>query len=99
MTDTAFKTKTSTASTCENCLKFKDYRDRRGRGYCKLFDKVVFSHHPLTNDCRLNLATDSEVKKETTDYQGQQILETRLLVERSKHRLSLKNQHYLKAPF
>ncbi|MDJ0746403.1 MAG: hypothetical protein QNJ32_23985 [Xenococcaceae cyanobacterium MO_167.B27] len=99
MTYTAFKTEVPTACTCESCSQFKNYRESRGRGYCKLFDKVAFSHHPFTNDCRLNLATDTEAKKETTDYLGQQIRETRLMLEKSKYRHSLTNQLSLKAPF
>ena len=97
MTYTASKTEVPTASTCKSCSQFKNYRESRGRGYCKLFDKVVFSHHPFTQDCKLNFV--SKARKETTDYQGQQILETRLLLEKSKHRLSRTNQLIQSAPF
>ncbi len=93
------QTKVPTASTCESCSQFKNYGETRGRGYCKLFDKVAFSHHPFTNDCLLNLASEAIAKKQTTDYLGQQIRETRLLLERSKHRHSQTNQLSLKAPF
>ncbi len=100
--NTVFKTKInqeSSTSTCANCPKFKDFGEGRGRGLCTLFDKVVFSHHPLTSDCRLNLAPATKEKEETIDTLGQQLKETRLLLDKAKHRRSRKNQLILKAPF
>ena len=86
-------------STCASCPKFKDSGEGRGRGECLLFNIMVFSHHPKVDDCRLNLSSQATAKKETTDYLGQQIQETRLLLEKSKHRHSRTNQLNLKAPF
>ena len=88
-----------TITTCATCPKFKDSGEGRGRGLCAVFDKVVFSHHPFTQDCRLNFSSKSIAKDKTIDSVGQQIQDTRLRLEKSKHRLSLKNQLILKAPF
>ena len=103
MTQTIFKTKitqeSTDNSTCASCPKFKDSGEGRGRGECLLFNIMVFSHHPKVDDCKLNLASEATAKKQTTDYLGQQIRETRLLLERSKHRHSQTNQLSLKAPF
>ncbi len=44
-------------STCQTCPKFKDYNDR-GRGLCRVFDKVVGKHHTLTNDCQQQIETE-----------------------------------------
>ncbi len=102
MNHIAFKTKipiTSSNSTCASCPKFKDYNEPRGRGWCRLFDRVAFCHHPLTSDCRLNLAPATKEKEETIDTLAQQLKETRLLLEKAKHRRSRKNQLILKAPF
>ncbi len=102
MTQTQIQTKIapkSTIATCAACPKFKDTGEGRGRGLCMVFDKIVFSHHPFTNDCRLNLvslATDSD---KTIDAVGQQIQETRLSLGKSKRCCSVKNQLILKAPF
>ncbi len=87
----------STISTCATCPKFKDSGEGRGRGLCSVFDTIVFSHHPFTQDCRLNFSSKSREK--TIDYLGKQIQETRLVLERNKHRHSLTNQLNLKAPF
>ena len=101
MTQTIFKTKivpdTTEVSTCADCHKFKPTGEGRGRGLCSVFDKIVFSHHPFTQDCRLNFSSKSREKP--IDSVGQQIQDTRLLVEQINHRLSLKNQLILKAPF
>ncbi len=87
----------STISTCATCPKFKDSGEGRGRGLCSVFDTIVFSHHPFTQDCRLNFSSKSREK--TIDSVGKQIQETRLVLERNKHRHSLTNQLNLKAPF
>ncbi len=50
MTQTNVIAITPTESTCEQCQKFQDFKDR-GRGLCTVFDKVVRKHHTLTNDC------------------------------------------------
>ena len=47
--------------TCANCPKFQDYNDR-GRGLCKIFDKVVRKQHLFTSDCRT--AIEAEELKE-----------------------------------
>ena len=86
-----------TIATCASCPKFKDSGEGRGRGLCSVFDKVVFSHHPFTQDCKLNFV--SKAREETSDYLGQQIQDTRLMLERSKHRHSRTNQLILKPPF
>ncbi|MDJ0577682.1 MAG: hypothetical protein QNJ65_21300 [Xenococcaceae cyanobacterium MO_234.B1] len=99
MTHTQIQTQISSDSTCASCPKFKDYNEPRGRGWCRLFDRVAFSHHPFTLDCQLNLASDSKVKGDATDSIGQQLKETRLLLDKAKHRRSRKNQLILKAPF
>ena len=54
---------------------------------------------PLTNDCRLNLASEAIAKEKTIDTVGKQIQETRLRLEKSKRRCSIKNQLILKASF
>ncbi|MDJ0747467.1 MAG: hypothetical protein QNJ32_29580 [Xenococcaceae cyanobacterium MO_167.B27] len=100
MTQTIFKTKIApekTIATCASCPKFKDSGEGRGRGLCSVFDTIVFSHHPFTQDCRLNFSSKSREK--TIDSVGKQIQETRFRLEKSKHRLSIKNQLVLKAPF
>ena len=102
MTQTQIQTKIAqvlTVSTCANCPKYKDTGEGRGRGLCTLFDKVVFSHHSLTSDCQLNLAPVTKVKEETIDTLGQQLKETRVLLDKAKHRCSRKNQLILKASF
>ena len=97
--NTAFKTETPTACTCASCPQFDDYNEPRGRGWCSLFNRLAFCHHPLTSDCRLNLAPATKEKEETIDTVGQQLKETRLLLDKAKHRRSRKNQLILKAPF
>lgn len=100
MNHIAFKTKIApekTSTTCASCPKFKDSGEGRGRGLCTVFDRIVFSHHPLTQDCRLNLSSKS--KKKTIDAVGKQIQDTRLRLEKSKRRRSIKNQLILKANF
>ena len=102
MTQTQIQTKInqeSSTSTCANCAKFKDFGEGRGRGWCNLFDRVAFCHHPLTSDCRLNLALATKEKEETIDTVGQQLKETRLLLDKAKHRRSRKNQLIFKPPF
>lgn len=88
-----------TIATCASCPAFKDTGEGRGRGLCRVFDRMVFSHHPLTQDCRLNLVSKTVARDKTINTVGKQIQETRLLMEKSKHRLSIKNQLILKAPF
>ncbi len=88
-----------TITTCGSCPKFKDTGEGRGRGLCGVFDKMVFSHHPFTQDCKLNLVSESIAKDKTIDVVGQQIQETRSALEKSKCRCSIKNQLILKAPF
>ena len=88
-----------TCDTCASCPKFKDFNESRGRGLCTIFDKIVFSHHPFTSDCKLNLAPVTKVKEETIDSVGQQLKQTRVLLDKAKHRCSRKNQLILKAPF
>ncbi len=88
-----------TIATCAACPKFKDSGEGRGRGLCTLFDRMVFSHHPFTQDCRLNLVSKTIAKKKTIDTVGKQIQETRLRLEKSKRRVFLRNQLVLKAPF
>ena len=99
MTQTTFKTKTPTQCTCASCPQFNNFNESRGRGWCKLFDRVAFCHHPLTSDCRLNLAPATKEKEETIDTLAQQLKETRVLLDKAKHRRSRKNQLILKAPF
>ena len=89
----------STIATCAACPKFKDTGEGRGRGLCTVFDRIVFSHHPFTQDCKLNLVSESRAKDKTIDVVGKQIQETRLSLEKSKRRLYLKNQLVFKAPF
>ena len=86
MNYTAFKTETPTAFTCASCPQFNDYNEPRGRGWCRLFNRLAFSHHPFTLDCQLNLASDSKVKGDATDSIGQQIQDTKLLLEKAKRR-------------
>ena len=99
MNYTAFKTETPTAFTCASCPQFDDYNEPRGRGWCRLFNRLAFSHHPFTLDCQLNLASDSKVKGDATDSIGQQIQDTRLLLEKAKHHLSRKFPTNLNTPF
>ena len=87
----------STIATCASCPKFKDSGEGRGRGLCSVFDTIVFSHHPFTQDCRLNFSSKSREK--TIDSVGKQIQETRFRLEKSKRRFYLKNQLILKANF
>ncbi|MGK7894934.1 MAG: hypothetical protein AB4372_15270 [Xenococcus sp. (in: cyanobacteria)] len=89
----------STIATCAACSKFKDFSEGRGRGLCMVFDKIVFSHHPFTQDCKLNLVSETIAKEKTIDVVGKQIQETRLLMEKSKRRCSVKNKLILKANF
>ena len=89
----------STIATCAACPKFKDTGEGRGRGLCTVFDRIVFSHHPCTQDCRLNLVSKTRAKDKTIDVVGKQIQETRLLMEKSKRSCSVKNQLILKANF
>ena len=51
-------------------------------------NRVAFCHHPFTLDCQLNLASDSKVKGDATDSIGQQIQDTKLLLEKAKRRYS-----------
>ncbi len=88
-----------TIATCASCPKFKDSGEGRGRGLCSVFDTIVFSHHPFTQDCKLNLVSETIARKKTIDYLGKQIQETRLVLKRSKHRHSQTSQLSLKAPF
>ena len=102
MTQTQIQTKIApgkTIATCAACPKFKDSGEGRGRGLCTVFDRIVFSHHPFTQDCKLNLVSKTIAKDKTIDVVGKQIQETRLRLEKSKRRLSLKNQLILKANF
>ena len=105
MNHTALKTKiapyATKVSTCADCHKFKPTGEGRGRGECLLFNTMVFSHYPKVNDCRLNLESEAraKAKDKSLDYLGQEIRDTRLRLEKSKHRLSIKNQLILKAPF
>ncbi len=102
MTQTPTQTKIApekTIATCAACPKFKDSGEGRGRGLCTVFDRMVFSHHPFTQDCKLNLVSESIARKKTIDYLDQQIQDTKLLMEKSKRRCSVKNQLILKAPF
>ncbi len=62
-----------TCDTCASCPQFNNFNESRGRGWCNLFDRVAFCHHPLTSDCRLNLAPAIKEKEETIDTVGQQL--------------------------
>ena len=102
ITQTPTQTKTApkkTIATCAACPKFKDTGEGRGRGLCTVFDRMVFSHHPFTNDCKLNLVSESIARQKTIDVVSKQIQETRLRLKKSKRRCSIKNQLILKAPF
>ncbi len=80
ITQTQIQTKKApekTIGTCAACPKFKDTGEGRGRGLCTVFDRIVFSHHPLTQDCKLNLMSESRAKKQTIDTVGKQIQKTR----------------------
>ncbi|MDJ0536451.1 MAG: hypothetical protein QNJ70_28835 [Xenococcaceae cyanobacterium MO_207.B15] len=86
MTDTAFKTKVPTACTCESCGMFSDYQDN-GRGLCKVFDKVTYRHHSLTQDCLTSLPdTEDEVylPEEDQDYCKYQPGDTVKLIDSDK---------------
>ena len=96
---TQIQTKTPIACTCASCPKFNDYNEPRGRGWCQLFDRVAFSHHPFTLDCQLNLASDTELEEDTTDSIGQQIQDTRLLLEKAKRRYYRQFPTNLNTPF
>ena len=98
-TPTQTKIPEKTIGTCAACPKFKDTGEGRGRGLCTVFDRMVFSHHAFTQDCKLNLVSKSIAKDKTIDVVGQQIQETRLRLEKSKRCCSVKNQLILKAPF
>ena len=99
MTQTTFKTKTPTQCTCASCPQFNNFNESRGRSWCKLFDKVAYSHHPLTQDCKLYLPSNNKLEEDTIDTLAQQLKETRVLLDKAKHRRSRKNQLILKAPF
>ncbi len=102
ITQTQIQTKKApgkTIATCAACPKFKDTGEGRGRGLCTVFDRMVFSHHPFTNDCKLNLVSESRAKDKTIDVVGGQIQDTKLLMEKSKRRCSVKNKLILKANF
>ncbi len=102
MTQTQIQTKIApekTIATCASCPKFKDTGEGRGRGLCMVFDKIVFSHHPFTQDCKLNLVSETIARKKTIDLVGKRIQETRLSLDKSKRRCSIKNQLILKANF
>ena len=105
MNHTALKPKiapdTTEVSTCADCHKFKPTGEGRGRGWCLLFNRVAFTHHPKVDDCKLNLASEAraKAKDESLDNLGQQIRDTRSLLNKSKHRSFLKNQLILKPPF
>ena len=88
-----------TSTICATCPKFKPTGEGRGRGLCGAFDRIVFSHHPFTQDCRLNLVSKTIAKDKTIDTVGKQIQETRSVLEKSKRRSFIKNQLILKAPF
>ena len=59
-------------STCANCSQFNDYLEPTGKGWCNLFDKPAYSHHPLTNDCQLNLPAEEDLPR--AEYQPGQIV-------------------------
>ena len=66
---TTFKTTQvpHTQCTCASpALKFNDFNEPKGRGWCNVFDKVAYQHHVLTVDCQLNLPpeTDTEAYNE-----------------------------------
>ena len=98
-TPTQTKIPEKSIATCAACPKFKDFNEGRGRGLCTVFDRMVFSHHPFTNDCKLNLVSESIAKDKTIDVVGKRIQETRLSLDKSKRRCSIKNQLILKANF
>ncbi|MDJ0648252.1 MAG: hypothetical protein QNJ60_06040 [Xenococcaceae cyanobacterium MO_188.B19] len=98
-TPTQTKITEKTIATCAACPKFKDFNEGRGRGLCTVFDRIVFSHHPFTNDCRLNLVSKTIAKDKSIDVVGKEIQETRLRLDKSKRCCSVKNQLILKAPF
>ncbi len=91
-TPTQTKITEKTIATCAACPKFKDFNEGRGRGLCTVFDRIVFSHHPFTNDCRLNLVSESRAKDKTIDVVGGQIKETRLRLDKSKRCSFVKSQ-------
>ncbi len=72
MTHTQIQTEVPTACTCESCPKFNDFNEQRGRGLCKVFDKVTYRHHSLTQDCLTSLSSDTEdevcLPEEDQDY-------------------------------
>ena len=98
-TQTQTKIPEKTIATCAACPKFKDTGEGRGRGLCGVFDRIVFSHHLWTQDCKLNLVSGSITKDKTIDVVGKQIQETKLRLDKSKRCCSVKNQLILKAPF
>ena len=57
MPQTTLLQTTQSQSNCAGCPKFKDYQDR-GRGLCRVFDRVVRKHHQLTNDCQSALESE-----------------------------------------
>ena len=102
MSHTALKPKIapeSTITTCADCHKFKPTGEGRGRGECLLFNEMMLSHYVQANDCKLNLASEATARKKTIDSVGQQIQDTRSLLNKTKHRSFLKNQLILKPPF
>ncbi len=51
---------TPTACTCANCPQFDDYGETRGRGLCKVFEKITYRHHALTQDCLTSLPSETK---------------------------------------
>lgn len=53
ITQTALKPKPATEhhSTCESCPYFTDFNDKRGRGWCRVFDLFARKHHQKTETC------------------------------------------------
>ena len=64
MTHYQLQTKTPTTSTCASCPHFDDFKEPNGRGWCMVFDRVAYQHHPFTQDCQLNLPTDTIAEEE-----------------------------------
>ncbi len=95
ITQTQIQTKIApekTSTTCATCPKFKPTGEGRGRGLCLLSNTMVKEHHPLTQDCRLNLASEAKAKEKTIDTVGKQIKETRSVLEKIKRRSFVKSQ-------
>ncbi|VEP17885.1 hypothetical protein H1P_6520009 [Hyella patelloides LEGE 07179] len=62
MTQSTVKT-TQVPTNCSNCPQFHDYQEKenRSRGWCEQFNCVSFSHHPFTQDCRLNIPNEEDL--------------------------------------